>query len=229
MASSSEITISEATPTYSLTFSPSTIQEGQTATWTLTTSNVATGTTLYFYNPNTSGAVVADIAGGAQWMSVTTAGNVTTGTITAAYDSEVETTNERLTWNVFQSQNSGNTVLATGYLYIKDALGKIGGLSLTHTGGSSIGSATTLELQITSIAAYPLSRTFNIGYVLDGQIRYSGLSATSITVPANSTSSSKVTVYSTSSSTALASLYFFTKFENGHEGKNSNQLNNIWL
>lgn len=222
------ITDSSANPTYALSFNPTTIGEGQTTTWTLTTTDVPAGTTLWM-SLGSGGATLSDFAGlTSSNFSFTATGGVTTGTLTAAYDTLTES-GESATWSVRATSGTSGPLLASAALAVTQALGTVGSLHLTQTGGTP-GQPSTLFLQVASIAAYPVDRTFSIQYVLDGAPATNEyLSATTIAVPANATSSSKVAVFYNASANQLASLFFLTPAQNGHSAAYSNQLSNVYI
>ena len=98
-----------STPTYSITSNPSSgsISEGQSITWTITTSNVANGTTLYW---QTTGSVNAsDFTQGATSGQFTISNNTGSVTLTASNDLTTEG-NETFTFQVRTNSLSGPIV-----------------------------------------------------------------------------------------------------------------------
>ena len=210
-------------PTYSASWSPTSVNEGGSSTITLATTNVANGTTLWYNITGT--ASYLDLVGvaGANG-SFTTTGNSTPSTFYAAYDASTESA-ETLTVSYRETSGTGGPVLASANLTINQALGVVTTLSFTAVGGDVPGGSVTLKLQITSIAAYAADRTFGITYNLDGgAFTNTGLVATTLTVAANATSSALTTIYGpqTAGSTSYTVQCKVTRA--GHTDKTSNTL-----
>lgn len=226
VATSGTVTI-RAAPTYALSFSPTSINEGQTTTGTITTTNYPPNNDLYFTTSGTASAT-------ADWLGGVASGNVAmpTGTsnflVTAAYDGTVES-NETLTFSLRTVSTSG-TVVGTATVTFVQALGTVTTLTASKTGGATLGSNVTVTLRIASIPAYPADRTFNITYSVNGgaYTNAAPLLATTITVAANATSSSTITVVNRTSDTALSSLIFRVALT-GHTTKDSNTLSGGYI
>ena len=77
------------TPTYAINGSPSTVNEGATVTFTVTTTNVLDGTSLYYVVSGGSGLTAGDFQDGALSGQITVNGN--TATITKAMTADVAT------------------------------------------------------------------------------------------------------------------------------------------
>lgn len=116
--------------------------------------------------------------------------------------------------------------LPSGAISMNDLRGKSAGtLTASKTGGATAGSSVSVYLQIASIAAYPLSRTFNITYSLNSAAYTSAsLVTTTITVAANATSSSNTLVYSNASAGTTCTSLVFQADSTGHTTKTSNTL-----
>lgn len=93
-------------PTYNLTASPTSVNEGQSTTWTLTTQNVNTGTSLAY---TISGINSADI-GGASLTGNFVVGSSMTRTVTFANDATTEGT-ETATLRLNNGQASANVTV----------------------------------------------------------------------------------------------------------------------
>lgn len=107
--------------------------------------------------------------------------------------------------------------------------GTVNTLSLSVAGGASPISAVTVRLQILSIDAYPQKRTFSIQYSFNGGAwTTSGLITTSITVNANATSSSLITIYNTPGATMTSSLKVRVSLT-GHTTKESNTISGFYI
>lgn len=214
-------------PTYnSLTWSPSTINEGQTATWTLSTSNVPNGTALYATMTHGT-AATSDVFPNVTQQLIYTTGNSTSGTVTAAYDTTFESQETYIMY--VRTGSYTGTVVRQATLNINQALGTIPGLTLSYTGGVQNG-PTVLYLQITSIEAYPVARDFAISYVVNGQAETAaGLTRTTIRVEANATSSVNYDVFNRNPANLFSVIVFYARWANAYNGKQSNQLTNIWI
>jgi hypothetical protein len=224
VATSGTITVADTSvaPTYSASWSPSSISEGESSTLTLNTTGVTTGTTIWWTQTGT--ATGADIVGSPPSSgTITTTGNSTTGTYWAVLDGTSESTE---TWTVNFQATSGGANVASATLTISDALGTVTTLSLTKTGGASLGVPVSLTAQITSIVAYPVSRAFDLQYSLNGGA-YSALST--LTVAASATSSSATTIYSTATTTSGPYTILTKTVLAGHTDKVSNSLTSTYL
>lgn len=210
-------------PTYSASWSPTSINEGGSSTVTLATTNVASGTTLWYNITGT--ASYLDLVGVAGANGTfTTTGNSTPSTFFAAYDALVESA-ETLTVSYRTASGTGGAVLASANLTINQSLGVVTSLVMSAVGGDLAGGSVTLKLQITSIAAYAADRTFDVTYNLDGgAFTNSGLAAATLTVAANATSSALTTIYGplTAGSTIYTVQCKVTCV--GHTDKTSNTL-----
>lgn len=216
-----------AAPTYSLSFSPTSFAEGKTASWTLVTTNIPYPYTLYYSWSFGSGATSSDVVGGATQGSMSITSGSMSGTFTPAYDSSTES-NEVFTLNVRAGSTSG-TVLTSASVTATQALGVVSLLQLYASGGSSPNSAVTITLRILSIDSYPLSRTFSIQYSLNGGAwTTTDLAATSITVNANATSSSLITIYNTPGGALVSSLKARVSLT-GHTTKESNTVAGFYI
>lgn len=215
-------------PTYnSLTWSPSTINEGQSSTWTLSTSNLPSGSTLYATMTHGTASATSDVLPSQTQRLITTTGNSTTGTVTAAYDALSES-QESYTMYVRTGSYTGPVVLQSTLL-INQMLGTIPSLVLSITGGVQ-GGPTELFLQITSIEAYPAPRDFAISYVVNGEPETSaGLTRTTIRVEANATSSTNFSVFSRNPANLFSAILFYARWPTVYNGKQSNQLTNVWI
>ena len=221
IATGPTITI-RAAPTYSLSFSPTSINEGSKTTGTITTTNLPPSTTLYYTSSGTAGATT-DFTGFPASGSIVLANNSATFSLTAIYDSLTESA-ETFTLSLRTVSTTG-TVVATATITVNQYLGVITTLTASKTGGATAGSSVSVYLQIASIAAYPLSRTFNITYSLNSAAYTSAsLVTTTITVAANATSSSNTLVYSNASASTTCTSLVFKADCTGHTTKTSNTL-----
>lgn len=196
VATSATVTINDTStsaPTYSASWSPSSVSEGGASTITLATTGVPNGTTLWYNITGT--ASYLDLVGvSSANSSFSTTNNSTANTFYAAYDSSVESA-ETLTVSYRAASGTGGAVLASANLTINDAMGVVSTFVLTIVGGATAGSNVTIQGQITSIAAYPEARTFAVTYNLNGgAYSNTGLTVTNITVNANATSSALTTL-----------------------------------
>lgn len=205
VATSTTVTI-RAAPTYSVSFSPSAIFEGQMTTLFLTANNVPSGYTLYFSWDFAQGGALSDLSTTIQSGAVSFPTATVSDTTWAKFDSFAEST--ELFYMRLRAGSTSGTILASGALTVYQALGNVTTLLGTRSGNGTPGQTVTMTLRIGSIPAYYLARWFSIDYSINGgAYTQSGLLATEITVPANSTSSSTVTVFSaTAGSTWITSL-----------------------
>lgn len=88
VAASSVVSVVDAAPTYSVSPSAASFAEGETVTWTVTCTNVQSGTVLYWTNSGT--ATSDDFTGGAVSGSFTVTNNVGTVALTAALNAAYE-------------------------------------------------------------------------------------------------------------------------------------------
>lgn len=219
---SSTITI-RAAPTYSVSFSPATIAEGQATTMSVTTTNYPSGTSIFY----TATGAVSDLLGVASSGSISLSSGAATSTLWAAYDGATEA-NETVTVNL-RTKSTVGAIVDTATFTISNALGTVTTLTLARTGGATPGSAVTITLRIASIPAYGAARTFSIQYSFNGGAwTTAGLDATSITVNANATSSSAVTIYTTPGATYADSLKVRVSLT-GHTTKESNTISGFYI
>lgn len=97
------------TPTYAVSASPTTINEGATATFTVTTTNVANGTTLHWTTAGT--AVAADFVDNTTFGTVVINNN--TGTITRTATNDITTEGSETFTLSLRTGSSVGTVVAT--------------------------------------------------------------------------------------------------------------------
>ena len=113
------------TATYTVSASAASINEGQSVTFTITTRNVPSGTTLYYTLGNMT---AADISGGAVSGTVTVSNNIGTVSVTTASDSATEGT-ETMIFQLRTVSTSG-TIVATANVTILDT--STAGLSVDY-------------------------------------------------------------------------------------------------
>lgn len=109
VATASTVTVNDAAATYSVSPSTASANEGTTVTWTITTTNVANGTTLYWTNSGTT--VAADFSGGANSGSFSVSGNSGSFSLTLNNDVTTETT-ETIIIQI-RTDSTGGTIVAT--------------------------------------------------------------------------------------------------------------------
>ena len=122
-------------PTYSVSASAASINEGQSVTFTITTRNVASGTTLYYTLGNMT---AADITGGATSGTVAITNNSGSVAVTVAADSATEGT-ETMIFQLRTVSTSG-TIVATNSVTIADT--SISGIPMDYlvvAGGGGAG------------------------------------------------------------------------------------------
>ena len=191
----------KAAPTYGLSFSPTTINEGATGTGTITTTNLPYPWTVYYQVTGTA-FPTTDILYGAASGTIVLSGTTATFPVTAAYDGGTEGTES----SIYSYNNLGGATVATATFYIAQFLGTYS-LTISKTGGLTANSAVTVSGRITGASSYPEARSFAITYSVNGGARTtSGMVTTTITVPANSTSSSTTLLYNTPGPGLVTSL-----------------------
>jgi hypothetical protein len=114
VANSSLITINDTStaplPTYSVSASPSPVDEGTQVTFTINTTLVSNGTTLYWTNDGTTSS--GDITGGSTNGSFTINSNTGSVSLTPVADSTTEGS-ETIVFNVRTGSTSGTIVAST--------------------------------------------------------------------------------------------------------------------
>lgn len=114
VATSSLITINDTStaplPTYSVSASPSPVDEGTQVTFTINTTLVSNGTTLYWTNDGTTSS--GDITGGSTSGSFTINSNTGSVSLTPVADSTTEGS-ETIVFNVRTGSTSGTIVAST--------------------------------------------------------------------------------------------------------------------
>ena len=112
------ITINDTslTPVYNLSVSPTSAKEGVAMVASVTTQNVASGTTLY-YKVNNIGTVNTDLSSVSGSFTIT--GNTGTFTITPVVDA-VKENPESFTVDIMTGSTSGTVVANSGYLTIAE-------------------------------------------------------------------------------------------------------------
>ncbi len=109
-----------AVPSYSITPSKTSINEGETLTTTVTTSNVAQGTTLYWIIDEHTGTInAADFSSGALSGSDTTSNNTITFSHTIAADATTEG-EEKFIIKLYTDSGYTNNVANTSLISIND-------------------------------------------------------------------------------------------------------------
>lgn len=193
-----------ASPTYAVSFSPTSINEGSASTLTVTTTNLPPSTTLYYTLTGTGTA--ADILGLAASGSMTTSGSTSssvTSTWWAALDTLLTEGTETITFNLRTVSTSG-TVVESGTLSVVQAQPTIGTITATRTGGATSGSSIQIFFSASGIPAYGAARTFSIQYSVNGgAYTATGLETTSVTLAANGTSIPSTRIYNAPSGGAL--------------------------
>jgi hypothetical protein len=111
-------------------------------------------------------------------------------------------------------------------------MGTITTLTVSRTGGATAGAAVYVYLRIVSIAAYPVARTFNISYSVNGgAYTTANMVTTTLTVNANATSSSNTLVYQVTNGTnaLLVSSLTMQAAATGHTTKTSNSISGFYV
>jgi hypothetical protein len=117
VATSGTVTVVDKTATYAVAESSSTVDEGSTITFNVTTTNVTTGTTLYWTISGT--AVAADFTDSATSGSFTINANVATISRTISSDASLEGS-ETFTLSIRTGSISGTIVATSGTVTIND-------------------------------------------------------------------------------------------------------------
>lgn len=192
------------TPSYSLSWSPSSISEGGYSTLTLSTSNVPTSSTYYY---TLSGSVTsADMPGIFGASSITTSGGSSATSHGSTFDGVTEGT-ETLTVNLYGDAGHTNFLTSSNTLSISDATGSISSASTTGWGTSV---PIYIYAQITYIAPYVSDRYFEVwGNYGSGvyRVTYPGSTPLYLYVPAGQTYSANTLMYYAASATAYVSYY----------------------
>ena len=149
-----EIRLSTPTPTYTLTPSTSSINEGSTFTTSLATTDVASGTTLY-YSLSGTGITAADFSAGALTGSGTVASNgFFSYSHTLANDQTTEGT-ETLNIKLFSDSSRSTQVGSTALVSIADT-----SLALTYHNPST-------NNTLNSWTAYQVTNSINAGDIVN--------------------------------------------------------------
>lgn len=162
VATSSVITVGDTslTPTYSVSPSSSSVNEGSSVTFTTTTTNVPNSTTLYWTLSTISGTInSSDFSGGATSGSFTITSNSGSVVLTLANDLTTEGS-ESFQFQVRTGSTSGTVVATSTTVTINDT-----SLAFSATGGTTFtpGNGYTYHI-FTSPGTFSVnngSRTFN--------------------------------------------------------------------
>lgn len=228
VASGPTVTI-RAAPSYTIGFSPTSINEGSTSTCTVTAANFPLGFSLYYTTSGTASAT-SDWVGGSSSGSFVMSSSSVSFSVTAAYDSTTESS-ETLTFNLRTVSTAGDIVKNATVTFVQ-SLGTIGTLTASKTGGALNGSV-SISISASGLTAYPLARTFSVSYSLNGAAyTQSGLSATTATCNANSTTIASKVIYSNATATTAVNGTTGLKIKltlAGHSDKISNTLTSFYL
>ena len=187
-----------APTTVSLSSSASTINEGQSVTYTATLSSALTTATTVPYTVTGTGITTADFGGAALTGNITIPAGATTGTVTfnAANDTTTEG-NETLAIALGTASNgvtAGTTTTASTVIVdTSTTVAALPTIALTATPASvNEGSAITYVATLSAIATAPVTVPVTLSGTGITTADFTGLSAlaTTITVPAGSTNSS---------------------------------------
>lgn len=160
VATAATVTLIDAAPTYSVSPSTASVNEGSAVTWTVTTTNVANGTTLYWTNSGT--AVAADFTGGANSGSFTI--NSNTGSIVLTMSSDATTEGSETAIIQIRTGSTSGTVVATAstvtisdtslgppsvtYFIVGGGGGSLGGGGGVLSGSGTIASGVTYDIVV---------------------------------------------------------------------------------
>ena len=156
-----------STPTYSITSNPSngSINEGQSITWTITTSNVANGTVLYWQAVGSVNA--ADFTQNATSGQFTINNNTGSVTLTAVNDLTTEG-NENFTFQVRTGSLTGtivaglNATIVDTSLTLPPTITSISPSTGYNTGGTSVTISGTRFTNASSVSVGGTSATFTV-------------------------------------------------------------------
>ena len=152
---SNSITITReavATPTYSLSVSPTTVNEGSSVTFTVTTTNVANGTTIYW---KAIGVPSAGSAGASDYSpttgSVSISNNSATFTVSITADNTTEGT-ETFRGQIFTDSSYSTQVGSDTYVTISDTSTTPPSYSVTAPASIDEGSSGTFTVTTTNVS-----------------------------------------------------------------------------
>lgn len=117
VATSSTVNVTDAAATYSVSPSTSSVNEGSSVTWTVTTTNVADSTTLYWTNSGTT--VAGDFTGGANSGSFTITSNSGSFSLTLSNDLTTEGS-ETIIIQIRTGSTSGTIVATASTVTVND-------------------------------------------------------------------------------------------------------------
>lgn len=130
VATSSTITVADVVPTYSVTPSVTSVNEGSTVTFTVTTTGVPNGTILYWTTSQVSGTISAsDFSDVALNGSFTINSNTGTITRTISADRSTESVPEIFQLQIRRSSTSGTIVATSDSVTINDTSKNVGSAS----------------------------------------------------------------------------------------------------
>ena len=130
VATSSTITVADVVPTYSVTPSVTSVNEGSTVTFTVTTTGVPNGTILYWTTSQVSGTISAsDFSDVALNGSFTINSNTGTITRTISADRSTESVPEIFQLQIRRSSTSGTIVATSDSVTINDTSKNVGSSS----------------------------------------------------------------------------------------------------
>lgn len=141
VATAATVTVSDGTPTYAVSPSAASTNEGGTITWTVTTTNVANSTTLYWTNSGTTAA--GDFSSGVNSGSFTITSNSGSFSLTLNNDSTTEGS-ETIVIQIRTGSTSGTVVATSSSVTVNDT--SLTSYSIEYNvigGGGGGGSATS--------------------------------------------------------------------------------------
>ena len=148
VATAATVTIADTsqTPTYAVSASAASITEGSSVTFTITTTSVFDGTTLYWTNDGTTGS--SDFVGGTMSGSVTINSNTATVTLTTTNESAYEGS-ETIVFNLRTGSTIGTLRATTTVTLVDSAATYSVSVNVTAVteGGSATYTVTTTNVQ----------------------------------------------------------------------------------
>ena len=122
VATSSAVSVNDTSlaPTYSISPNVSSVNEGSSVTWTITTTNVANGTTLYWTNSGAATTGASDFTDNLNSGNVTISGNSATFSKTLANDLSTNEGSETIIMQLRTSSTSGTIVATSSTVTVND-------------------------------------------------------------------------------------------------------------
>jgi hypothetical protein len=130
-------------PTYTLTANTTTLYEGSSVLYTVSTTNVANNTTLYYTLNNSSSATSADFTTAVNGSVVISGG---TGTFTLTANNDADSANEAFQIDVRTGSTTGSIVASNGSVSIVPFVGGDITVVSTSAAQTSVGSSVSLNM-----------------------------------------------------------------------------------